>query len=66
MHPDRRSSDDTVIRTGTERMTIVEAHPYHHPLSHTDHRGAGTYIKAYSAVCPLSARGTTFFHRMKK
>jgi hypothetical protein len=53
MHPDRRPSDDIVIRTGTEHMTIVEAHPYHQPVGRTDHKGAGVYVRAYTGQCPL-------------
>jgi len=44
---------DMVIRTGTEHFTITDAHPYHQPVGHTDHKGAGVYIIAYDARCPL-------------
>ena len=43
---------ETVIRTGAEHMTITEAHPYHHPISNTDHKGAGVYVTAYEPACP--------------
>jgi len=49
---DRTHSHDTVIRTGAEHMTITEAHPYHHPVGKTDHKGAGVYVKAYDSQCP--------------
>ena len=42
-----------VWRTGTVHMTIVEAHPYHRPVSTVDHKGAGTYVVAFEPNCPL-------------
>ena len=42
-----------VWRTGTVHMTIVEAHPYHRPVSTVDHKGAGTYVVAFEPYCPL-------------
>jgi hypothetical protein len=53
MPPNRRPPADTVIRTGTEHLTITEAHPYHHAVGHTDHKGAGVYVKASDQQCPL-------------
>ena len=45
---------EAVWRTGTVRMTIVEAHPYHRPCSLTvDHQGAGAYVVAFEPNCPL-------------
>jgi hypothetical protein len=46
-------AEDRVIRTGSEHFTSREAHPYHHPIGKTDHRGAGVYVKAYDSQCPV-------------
>jgi hypothetical protein len=43
----------TVHRTGNERLTITEAHPYHKPVGKIDHKGAGNYIEGYDPQCPL-------------
>ncbi len=40
-------------RTGTVHFTIIEAHPYHRPIGKVDHKGAGTYERAYDPQCPL-------------
>jgi hypothetical protein len=42
-----------VHRTGTEHLTIIDAHPYHKPLGKVDHKGAGHYTIAYDLHCPL-------------
>lgn len=44
---------DRVFRTGTESLTIIEAHPYHQPIGRVDHKGAGEYVRAYDPCCPL-------------
>lgn len=42
-----------IWRTGTEHLTITEAHPWHQPLgSLLDHHGAGYYQIAYDDHCP--------------
>ena len=40
-------------RTGTETLTIIEAHPYHKAVNVVDHKGAGAYEIAYDPNCPL-------------
>lgn len=42
-----------VHRTGTEHLTITEAHPYHQPVGNVDHKGAGNYTIGYDPHCPL-------------
>lgn len=44
---------EAIWRTGTERMTITEAHPYHRCLRPVDHQGAGAYVVAFEPHCPL-------------
>ena len=55
-HPLMRRSThypEAVWRTGTVHMTIVEAHPYHRPVSTVDRQGAGAYVVAFEPNCPL-------------
>lgn len=42
-----------IWRTGTEQLTIIEAHPYHYPVGRIGHKGAGQYERGYKAECPL-------------
>jgi hypothetical protein len=48
-----QAKPETVYRTGTEHVTITEAHPYHEPVGRIDHQGAGTYRQAWAPECPL-------------
>ena len=41
-----------VYRTGSVRLTILEAHPWHTPLGTMDHRGAGWYEQSAAPHCP--------------
>ena len=43
----------TVYRTGTERFTLTEAHPWHVPVGRLGHHGAGTYTTGVDPTCPL-------------
>ena len=45
-------------RTGTERLALTEAHPYHKPVAALDHHGAGLYQQAYDPQCPLCREET--------
>jgi hypothetical protein len=48
-----RHIPETIWRTGTVRLTLVQAHPYHRCLYAVDRQGAGTYTIAYDPHCVL-------------
>lgn len=42
-----------VHRTGTEHVTMIDAHPYHTPVGRINHTGAGNDTIGSDPHCPL-------------